>query len=170
MGSPEIYYKRTLQAFAYNLNYATNKERAELLYEEESVNILEEEIMRWKDSLGEKEFYYQAGRTTEYVLNEADKNDGCDGFNACIGGICNFENFVGVNDSRRNIDRLRLKDVLKIINIYDRIVIGVNKHMMINYSSKDYIEEKYLNCEVDCIGTTRRDGMPCILIDIWQEM
>lgn len=111
MGSPEIYYKRTLQAFAYNLNYATNKERAELLYEEESVNILEEEIMRWKDSLGEKEFYYQAGRTTEYVLNIADKNDGCDGFNACLGGIYNFENFIGITNGEeinmRNIDRIR---------------------------------------------------------------
>lgn len=91
LGSPEIYYKRTLQVFAYNLNYATNKERAEYLYEDESVTVLEEEIMRWKNILSVKEYHYQAGRTTEYVLNEADKNDGCDGFNACCGGIFMFE-------------------------------------------------------------------------------
>lgn len=63
----------------------------------------------------------------------------------------------------------KLKDVLKIINIYDRIVVGINKHTMINYSNKDYIDEKYLDYEVECIGITRRDGMPCLLIDIWQE-
>lgn len=63
----------------------------------------------------------------------------------------------------------KLKDVLKIINIYDHIVIGVNKHTIINYSNKDDIDEKYWDCEVDCIGTTRRNGMPCLLIDIWQE-
>lgn len=63
----------------------------------------------------------------------------------------------------------KLRDVLKIINIYDRIVVRINKHTIINYRNKDYIYEKYLDCEVDCIGTARRDGMPCLLIDIWQE-
>lgn len=60
----------------------------------------------------------------------------------------------------------KLKNVLKIINIYNGIVIRVNKHTIINYSNKDYIDEKYLDSEVDCIGATRRDGMPCLLIDI----
>lgn len=101
MGSPDIYYRSTLQAFAYNLNYSKDKKRAEFLCGEESVNVLEEEITQWKGKLSAKEFYYQAGRTTEYVLNEADKNDGCDGFNACIGAVYNFENFIGMSNSTK---------------------------------------------------------------------
>lgn len=98
MGCPNVYYRSALQAFAHNLNYSTDKERAKILYGEEAVSVLEEEIMRWKDNLSVKEFYYQAGRTTEYVLNEVDKNDGCDGFNACCGGLNMFEQFIGIKN------------------------------------------------------------------------
>lgn len=96
MGSPEIYYRNILHAFAYNLNYSTDKKRAEFLCEEDSVNVLEEEITQWKGKLSAKEFYYRAGCITENVLNEADKNDGCDGFNACCGGSNMFEAFIGI--------------------------------------------------------------------------
>lgn len=44
-----------------------------------------------------KLFYYDAGRTSEYVLNEADE-EGCDGFNACIGGLNMFDSFICLKD------------------------------------------------------------------------
>ena len=50
-----------------------------------------------KKIYNEKQFYYDAGRTVEYVLNEADE-DGCDAFNACIGGLNMFDSFIGLED------------------------------------------------------------------------
>jgi len=60
----------------------------------------------------------------------------------------------------------KLRDVLKILNIYDRIVIGVNKHTLITYENKICIDDKYLDCEVDCVGTTKINNTPCLLVDI----
>ena len=37
-----------------------------------------------------------AGRVFEKVLTEADENDGCDGLNACLGGLNRFQKFIGV--------------------------------------------------------------------------
>jgi hypothetical protein len=60
-----------------------------------------------------------------------------------------------------------LKCVLEFINIYDKITIGINKHDLIHYENKDYIDEKYLDCTVDCVGTARSSGG--LLIDIWVD-
>ena len=62
---------------------------------------------------------------------------------------------------------MKLKHVLEFINIYDKITIGVNKHNLIHYENKDCIEDKYLDCIVDCIGTARMSGG--LLIDIWVD-
>lgn len=75
-GGPDRYYREALRLFAYCLNYTQDKKKAELLSQEESCNVLEKEIMRWKNKLRTKDFYYQAGRTTEHVLNNVDANGG----------------------------------------------------------------------------------------------
>lgn len=62
----------------------------------------------------------------------------------------------------------KLRDVLSIVNIYDRITIRVNKKIQITCENKDEIDAKYLDCEVDCIGTTVRCETSCLLIDIWE--
>lgn len=97
MGCPSIYYKRALQCFSHALVYIDNRNLAKELLNEKSVEKLETFILDKKKNLNEKQFYYNAGRATEYVLNEIDE-DGIDAFNACINGLNMFENFIGMED------------------------------------------------------------------------
>lgn len=97
MGCPSIYYKRALQCFAHALVYMDNNKLAKELSEEKSEERLEKFILDKKKSNNEKQFYYDAGRTVQAVLNEADK-EGVDAFNACIGGLNMFEDFIGLTD------------------------------------------------------------------------
>ena len=97
MGCPLFYYKRALQCFAHALVYMENKSLAKELLEENSKDKLEKFILEKKNTYNKKQFYYDAGRTTEYVLDEADEY-GCDVFNACIGGINMFDSFIGLED------------------------------------------------------------------------
>lgn len=95
MGCPEIYYKSALQCFAHALIRLEDDKLAKELLNEMSDEKLEQFILDKKKIYNEKQFYYDAGRTTEFVLNEADQ-DGCDAFNACIGGLYQFECFIGL--------------------------------------------------------------------------
>ena len=97
MGCPSIYYKRALQCFAHALVYMEDSKLAKELSEEKSEDKLEKFILEKKKTCNEKQFYYDVGRTAEYVLNEADE-EGCDAFNACIGGLNMFDNFIGLED------------------------------------------------------------------------
>ena len=97
MGCPSIYYKRALQCFAHALVYMEDSKLAKELSEEKSEEKLEAFILDKKKTYGEKQFYYDAGRIAECVLNEADK-EGCDALNACIGGLYDFECFIGLED------------------------------------------------------------------------
>lgn len=42
----------------------------------------------------------EAGFVAGTVLECADRDDGCDGFNACLGGLNKFEEFVKGYESR----------------------------------------------------------------------
>lgn len=97
MGCPSIYYKSALQCFAYTLVYMEDKKLAKELSEEESEEKLEAFILDKKKICNEKQFYYDAGRTVEHVLNEADE-DGCDALNACVGGLNMFNSFIGLKE------------------------------------------------------------------------
>ena len=96
MGCPSNYYKRALQCFAHALVYMEDSKLAKELIEEKSEEKLKTFILDKKKICNEKQFYYDAGRTSEYVLNEAD--DDCDAFNACIGGLNMFDSFIGLKD------------------------------------------------------------------------
>ena len=61
---------------------------------------------------------------------------------------------------------MKLKYVLEFINIYDKIVLGIDKFELVHFDNKDCIGEKYLDCIVDCIGTISSGGL---LIDIWSH-
>ena len=97
MGCPDIYYKRALQCFAYTLVSLEDKNLANELLEEKSEEKLESFISHKKKFYNEKQFYYDAGRVTEYILIGADE-EGCDSFNACIGGLNMFDNFIGLEE------------------------------------------------------------------------
>ena len=97
MGCPSIYYKRALQCFAHALVYMEDKKLAKELLEEKSEDRLEKYILEKKKTCNEKQFYYDAGRATEYVLNEID-DDGIDAFNTCITGLNMFDIFIGLED------------------------------------------------------------------------
>lgn len=98
MGCPSIFYKHALQCFAHALVYMDDDKLAKELLNEKSEERLEKFILDKKKSYNEKQFYYDAGRAAEYVLNEADE-ESCDAFNACIGGLNMFDNFIGLKDN-----------------------------------------------------------------------
>lgn len=98
MGCPGRYYKKALQIFAYSLFQFDDKVKANKMCSEQNEEILENEIMTWKNKLSDKEFYFEAGRVFEKVLIITDQSDGCDGFNACIGGLNEFCSFLGIED------------------------------------------------------------------------
>lgn len=97
MSYQSIYYKRALQCFAHALAYMEDKNLAKELLEENSEDKLEKFILEKKKTYNKKQFYYDAGRTYEYVLKEAEEED-YDTFNACIGGLNMFDRFIGLKD------------------------------------------------------------------------
>lgn len=95
MGCPNEFYKRALQYFAYCLTYTQNKKLAKKWGDEDSIEKLEEYIKKKKSNIGEECFFFDAGRTYENILQDADEN-GCDSFNACIAGLIEFKKFIGI--------------------------------------------------------------------------
>ena len=95
MGSPHVYYKKALQCFACYLTYMEDFKLAKTLYQEESEEKLEEFILKKKETVSEKEFYYQAGRSCQDVLYSAEE-EGTDQYNASFDGLLGFEDFIGL--------------------------------------------------------------------------
>lgn len=95
MGCPHIYYKRALQYLAHALIYMENSKLAKELFEETSEKKLETFILHKKSQMADNLFYYDAGRASQRVMTEA-YEEGCDPLNASIGGIIEFEDFVGI--------------------------------------------------------------------------
>ena len=97
MGCPHIYYIRALQMLAHALAYDINPKLARELSEEQDVKVLEKYVLVRKSELTDRQFYYTAGRATQYVFEEAEE-DCCDALNASIGGIAEFEDFIGLEE------------------------------------------------------------------------
>ena len=98
MGNPSIYYKRALQNFSHCLAAEDNDwALAKRLYEEDSEEVLENFILQRKNEIDEKLFYYNAGRTCQFIFDLADE-EGCDALNASIGGIVSFEYLIGIRE------------------------------------------------------------------------
>lgn len=95
MGSPDLYYKKVLQALSHNLLFMEDEVKAHDMYKEESVEKLEDFVLGQKQNMDEKHFYYEAGKSCQYVLNMAEKV-GTDAFNACFGGLFEFEDLIGL--------------------------------------------------------------------------
>ena len=97
MGCPHIYYIRALQCLAHALAYNDNPKLAKEFNEELSEEKLENFIISRRDEILEKEFYYAAGGAAQCVIEEA-YEEGCDPLNASIGGIAEFEDFIGLEE------------------------------------------------------------------------
>ena len=98
MGNPTIYYKRTLQGFAYYLTCHSDMKLAKQLNEEKDITKLEEYITNKKNNTSTEEFFYNAGIAFMDTMNYVDKNEGCDGLNASISGLNIFEDFIGLRN------------------------------------------------------------------------
>lgn len=94
MGCPEIYYKKALQDFAYSLFIGYDKKKANYLKNEKSIEKLENEITIAKEKVDTIDFVFDAAVVTGLILECANRDDGCDGFNACLGGLNDFEEFI----------------------------------------------------------------------------
>ena len=89
MGCPDVYYKRILILFLKNLG-------VDISVSELSEDNLESMVLLEKQNTTEKDFYYEAGSAAVETMVESIVNDSCDRVNACIGGLVNFEEFIGV--------------------------------------------------------------------------
>lgn len=98
MGCPEKYYKRALQKLIYNLTYNEDREKAIKILEENNEDVLEKEVIKLKNKTVDIQFYYEAGKAFQSILEDTLKNDGNDGFNACIGGLIEFNIFIGIEE------------------------------------------------------------------------
>lgn len=98
MGCPSIYYSKALQLFARALHLQVKDfsevDIADKYLKENNEEKLVEAINSYKEQVTEKRYFFIAGEVSEYVIRDADENDGCDGFNACLGGLNMFEQFV----------------------------------------------------------------------------
>lgn len=97
MGCPDFYYKRALQYLSYNLTCFDDMKSAKELLGEESEEKLEHFLLDKKNQINEKQFYYNAGIAWHEVLDEA-RNTGNDALNASIGGLTEFEYFIGIQE------------------------------------------------------------------------
>lgn len=103
MGCPDIYYKKALQFLAYGLAVEENRQLANKMFDEASEEELEQFVLTKRNQMEDKEFYYQAGRVTEIVLDDAQRT-GCDALNASICGLAEFEYFIGIREDEEEGD------------------------------------------------------------------
>ena len=94
MGNPSLYYRKALQQFAHNLLIRVDVNKAAQMMNEKSIEKLEYEIKEQRKNIDDANFAFDAGIVVGAVVICADRDDGCDGFNACLGGISEFEEFV----------------------------------------------------------------------------
>ena len=94
MGNPSIYYRKALQQFAHNLLIDSDVEIARKMQDEKSIDILEFEIKKIKEHIDKCDLIFKAGFVVGHILTYTSEHDGCDGFNACLGGLNDFEDFI----------------------------------------------------------------------------
>lgn len=91
MGCPDVYYRKILILFLRNLRIAVDMS-------ELSEDNLESMILLEKQNISERNFYYEAGLVVAQIMAESMIDDSCDKVNACIGGLVNFEELLGLGD------------------------------------------------------------------------
>ena len=97
MGDTSLYYKEALQELAYQLLLDRNQKLAASYREDNNIDELEKIIIEEKSKISERKFYYNAGIAMCKVFTRVDMEGYTDPFNACIGGMIDFEHFIGVD-------------------------------------------------------------------------
>lgn len=64
---------------------------------------------------------------------------------------------------------MRLKEQLKHTSIYNQILLRIDREKAIPYETKDYIEGKVLDYQVDCIGVSDVNENE-LLIDVYSPI
>ena len=94
MGNPSLYYRKALSQFVYNLLIDSDVDMARKMQNEKSIDILESEIENIKEHIDKYDLIFEAGFVVGHILTYTSEHDGCDGFNACLGGLNDFEDFI----------------------------------------------------------------------------
>ena len=92
MGCPDVYYRQAMQTACYSRLVFKDKKKAIKLSEENDLEKLEAAIEELREDT--PDFYFDMGMAAGVVYQDACDNDGCDGFNACLGGINMFESLI----------------------------------------------------------------------------
>lgn len=100
MGNPASFYKRMLQNFAYSLAFDKSEKLAKQIYDEQDVETLENFIKEQRNNIENNMFFFNAGRASEVVVCEVEQNEGNDAFNACVGGLCEFMDFLELYEEK----------------------------------------------------------------------
>lgn len=87
-------YLAILQIFVYALNMMEDKERAERFFQEANIDIILEEINHHRKKIGEKQFFYMAGRAAEHIID--DSQEDVETFNRMCGALSIFEKTIGL--------------------------------------------------------------------------
>ena len=94
MSYSNVYYKESLTVFAYSIARITGVQIESDLFDSEEK--MENFINEGKSILSISQFFYEAGRTCEFILNKANKQDDYDKYKAYIEGLYQFESFIGL--------------------------------------------------------------------------
>lgn len=97
LGDTSLYYKEALQELSYQLLFDKNQKTAASYRENNNITELEKIIMEEKSKISERKFYYNAGIAMCKVFTRVNREGYIDPFNACIGGMIDFEDFIGVD-------------------------------------------------------------------------
>ena len=90
-----VFYLEALQKTAAVLYSAKDNELSAELVNEQSIEKLESIIIELMDNTSEREFYYFAGRTTEYLLIKAEE-EGSEALCACREGLIDFYDLIDI--------------------------------------------------------------------------
>lgn len=91
MGCPEKYYKQALQELACEF---VDSQKSESIKNEKDRNALESIISNCKKIVPDKDFYFTSGIIFNSVFMRAYEYNSNDGFNACMSGLIDFEEFI----------------------------------------------------------------------------
>lgn len=91
MGCPEKYYKQALKELACEF---VDSKKSEDIKNEKDRKALENIIADCKRITTDKDFYFASGIIFNSVFVRAYARDGNDGFNACMSGLIDFEDFI----------------------------------------------------------------------------